>query len=75
MTIKPTTRDLVADRRDQYAFHDDIVYLRETRSERLLCAATRAAHPYRPPAGELELLFSTGTEAGPSFNVWRLHDG
>src|SRR5215213_9935589 len=25
------TRDLVADRRDQYAFHDDIVYLRETK--------------------------------------------
>jgi Fe-S cluster assembly protein SufB len=30
LTIKPTTRDLVADRREQYAFHDDIVYLRET---------------------------------------------
>jgi len=26
-----TTRDLVADRRDQYAFHDDIVYLKETK--------------------------------------------
>jgi Fe-S cluster assembly protein SufB len=26
-----TTRDLVQDRRDQYAFHDDIVYLRETK--------------------------------------------
>ena len=26
----PTTRELVADRREQYAFHDDIVYLRET---------------------------------------------
>jgi Fe-S cluster assembly protein SufB len=25
------TRDLVADRRDQYAFHDDIVYLAETK--------------------------------------------
>ncbi len=25
------TRDLVADRRDEYAFHDDIVYLRETK--------------------------------------------
>jgi len=25
------TRDLVADRRDQYAFHDDIVYLKETK--------------------------------------------
>ena len=30
MTTKPTTRELVADRREQYAFHDDIVYLRET---------------------------------------------
>jgi Fe-S cluster assembly protein SufB len=26
-----TTREAVADRRDQYAFHDDIVYLRETK--------------------------------------------
>ena len=26
-----TTRDLVADKREQYAFHDDIVYLRETK--------------------------------------------
>jgi alpha-glucosidase len=52
-----------------------IAYLRESRDERLLCAASRAAHPFRPPAGEIELLFSTGTDAGPSFNVWRLHDG
>ena len=27
----PTTRELVSDRRDQYAFHDDIVYLQETK--------------------------------------------
>jgi len=26
-----STRDLVADRREQYAFHDDIVYLKETK--------------------------------------------
>ena len=26
-----TTREAVADRRDQYAFHDDIVYLQETK--------------------------------------------
>ncbi len=26
-----TTRDLVKDERDQFAFHDDIVYLRETK--------------------------------------------
>ncbi len=31
MTVNPATRELVADRRDQYAFHDDIVYLRETK--------------------------------------------
>ncbi|MBI3750062.1 MAG: Fe-S cluster assembly protein SufB [Chloroflexi bacterium] len=30
-TGKPTTRELVTDRRDQYAFHDDIVYLHETK--------------------------------------------
>src|SRR3970040_340581 len=27
----PKTRELVADRRDQYGFHDDIAYLRETK--------------------------------------------
>ena len=27
----PTTREAVADRRDEYAFHDDIVYLQETK--------------------------------------------
>ncbi|HEX6700703.1 MAG TPA: glycoside hydrolase family 13 protein [Gaiellaceae bacterium] len=62
----------------RYLLADDdaIVYLRETRSERVLCAAKRAAHPFRPAgASELEHLFSTGTDAGPSFNVWRLHDG
>ncbi len=26
-----TTRDIVTDQRDQFAFHDDIVYLRETK--------------------------------------------
>ena len=26
-----TTRDIVKDRRDEYAFHDDIVYLAETK--------------------------------------------
>ena len=33
-TLEPAltdTRELVADRREQYAFHDDIVYLKETR--------------------------------------------
>ena len=37
----PTTRELVADRREQYAFHDDIVYLRETGSPALLAASNR----------------------------------
>jgi DNA-directed RNA polymerase subunit beta len=31
-----TTREAVADRRDQYAFHDDIVYLRETKRGQIL---------------------------------------
>ncbi len=31
MTATTATRELVADRRDQYAFHDDIVYLAETK--------------------------------------------
>jgi Fe-S cluster assembly protein SufB len=29
--LTTNTRELVADRRDQYAFHDDIAYLRETK--------------------------------------------
>jgi alpha-glucosidase len=77
----------------RYAFVDDdvIVYLRETRDERLLCLASRDEHePVRLPlaalgARELETLYGADADfegadavlpaAGPSFHVWRLTDG
>ncbi len=77
----------------RYAFVDDdvIAYLRETRSERLLCLASRGEHePVRLPLAalgcrELEPLYGAEAEtdtgdailpaAGPSFHVWRLSDG
>ena len=77
----------------RYAFVDDevIAYLRETRSERLLCLASRSEHePLRVPLAalgcrELEPLYGAEAEtdagdailpaAGPSFHVWRLSNG
>ena len=77
----------------RFAYVDDdvIAYLRETRSERLLCLASRAEHePVRLPLNalgcqELETLYGDTPEleagdailpaAGPSFHVWRLNDG
>jgi len=58
---------------------DAIAYLRETRSERLLCLAARAPHDaIETPFAELETLF--GEDAadgvlpsdGPSFHIWRI---
>jgi alpha-glucosidase len=58
---------------------DVLVYLRESRGERLLCLAARAPHePVVVPFGELEPLY--GDEAidgvlpshGPAFHVWRI---
>jgi alpha-glucosidase len=70
---------------------DCLAYVRETRSERLLCLASRDAHePLRIPlarlgAAELETLYgdkatiASGDAVlpadGPSFHVWRLIDG
>ena len=62
---------------------DVIAYLRETRSERLLCLASRAAHaPVRLPETALETLYGEDATAaggetllpadGPAFHVWRL---
>ena len=71
----------------RYAFVDDdvIVYLRETRDERLLCLASRAPHdPIRLPLTPLETLYGDDAEIdgdavlpadGPSFHVWRLANG
>ena len=59
---------------------DAIAYLRETRSERLLCLAARAAHdPIVTPFTDLETL--VGGDArdgvlpadGPAFHIWRIN--
>jgi alpha-glucosidase len=58
---------------------DAVAYLRETRSERLLCLAARADHdPIRTPFASLETLY--GDDAtdgvlpshGPAFHIWRI---
>jgi alpha-glucosidase len=58
---------------------DAIAFLRETRSERLLVLATRAAHePVRTPFSSLETLY--GEDAvngilpadGPAFHIWKV---
>jgi alpha-glucosidase len=74
-----------------YVDEDVVAYLRETRTERLLCLASRAEHePVRLSlAGlgtrELESLYGEPAEtdtgdailpaAGPSFHIWRLSNG
>jgi alpha-glucosidase len=59
---------------------DAIAYLRESRSERLLCLAARAQHdPIVTPFAQLETLY--GADAadgvlpadGPAFHIWRIH--
>jgi alpha-glucosidase len=59
---------------------DAVAYLRESRSERLLCLAARAPHdPIVTPFTELDVLY--GEEArdgvlpadGPAFHVWRIN--
>jgi alpha-glucosidase len=77
----------------RFAYVDDdvIAYLRETRSERLLCLASRAEHhPVRLSLAALgcrvlDSLYGEAADveasdvilpaAGPSFHVWRLSDG
>jgi alpha-glucosidase len=72
----------------RYAYVDEdvIAYLRETPDERLLCLASRAPHePLRLPFSSLETLYGVDAEVkgsdallpaeGPSFHVWRIHDG
>jgi alpha-glucosidase len=62
-----------------YAGDDVLLYLRETRSERLLCLASRASHaPVAAPFAELETLYGEDVHAGvlpcdgPAFHVWRV---
>jgi alpha-glucosidase len=77
----------------RFAFVDDdvIAYVRETRSERLLCLASRAEHEAvrlslaALGCRGLDRLYGEPAEvnsgeailpaAGPSFHVWRLNDG
>ena len=58
---------------------DAIAFLRETRSERLLCLAARASHePIETPFTELETLFGEDAARGvlpsdgPSFHIWKV---
>ncbi len=58
---------------------DAIAYLRESREERLLCLAARAAHdPIRVPFAELETVYGEDVRGGalpgdgPAFHVWRI---
>jgi alpha-glucosidase len=61
---------------------DAVAYLRETRDERLLCLAARAAHdPIAVPFTELETLYGDDAQNGvlpadgPAFHVWRISNG
>jgi alpha-glucosidase len=62
-----------------HATDDVLVYLRETRLERLLCLAARAPHePVAVPFAELETLYGEDAvggvlpSGGPAFHVWRI---
>jgi alpha-glucosidase len=61
---------------------DAIAYLRETKGERLLCLASRAAHdPITVPFTNLETLYGEDARDGvlpahgPAFHVWRIRNG
>ncbi len=61
---------------------DAIAYLRETRSERLLCLAARAPHtPIVVPFSGLDTLYGEDAPGGvlpadgPAFHVWRITHG
>ena len=59
---------------------DAVAYLRETRSERLLCLAARAPHdPIATPFADLETLYGGDARDGvlpadgPAFHIWRIN--
>ncbi|HET7568557.1 MAG TPA: glycoside hydrolase family 13 protein [Gaiellaceae bacterium] len=61
---------------------DAVAYLRESRSERLLCLAARAPHtPVVVPFAGLETLYGEDARDGvlpadgPAFHVWRISNG
>ncbi len=61
---------------------DAIAYLRETKTERLLCLASRAPHDaISVPFANLETLYGEDAHVGvlphdgPAFHVWRVAEG
>jgi alpha-glucosidase len=59
---------------------DAVAYLRETRTEQLLCLAARAPHtPIATPFTALETLYGEDARDGilpadgPAFHVWRIN--
>ena len=63
-----------------HATTDAVAYLRETRTEQLLCLAARASHdPIVTPFTTLETLYGEDAQDGvlpadgPAFHVWRIH--
>jgi len=60
---------------------DAFAYIRETRDERILCLAARAAHDPIVVPFELETLYGDDARGGvlpadgPAFHVWRIIDG
>lgn len=61
---------------------DAIAYVRESREERPLWLAARAAHdPIRTPFTELETLYGDDARNGvlpadgPAFHIWRISNG
>jgi alpha-glucosidase len=61
-----------------HASDDAVAYLRETRTERILCLASRAPHtPIPVPSPELSVLYGDEPQAGflpsdgPAFHVWK----
>jgi alpha-glucosidase len=62
-----------------HAADDAVAYLRESRTERLLCLAARADHePVSTPFTQLETLYGEDARDGvlpadgPAFHVWRI---
>jgi alpha-glucosidase len=63
-----------------HASDDAVAYLRETRSERLLCLASRAPHgPISTPFADLETMYGGDARDGvlptdgPAFHIWRIN--
>ena len=91
-TLLEGYRKLIAVRRSSHALahggiryvhvsNDAIAFLRESRSERILCLAARASHrPITTPFTELETLYGGDARNGvlpadgPAFHIWKITD-